>query len=201
MDVRELRPGLWRWAAAHPEWEEGLHWPREVGSVYAELPEALAVIDPQVPEDATEEFWAALDRDVERLGRPVHVLLTVHWHERSVEAVLDRYDATFWRPDQPGELPAGVRAEIVKGADWVEALFYLEAWRALVVGDLLIGDGEGGVRVPLSWFPTEEQDWARAGLKDRLRALLDLDVDLVLVSHGEPVLGNGHAALERALST
>src|SRR5207253_11027232 len=86
MDARELRPGLWRWTAAHPEWEEGLHWPQEVGSVYAELPEALAVIDPQVPTDATEDFWAALDRDVERLGRPVHVLLTVHWHERSVEA-------------------------------------------------------------------------------------------------------------------
>jgi glyoxylase-like metal-dependent hydrolase (beta-lactamase superfamily II) len=200
MDVRELRPGLWRWTAAHPEWEEGLHWPQLVGSVYAELPEAVVVIDPQVPPDAPERFWEALDRDVQRLARPVHVLLTVHWHERSVEAVLDRYRATLWRPDQPGELPSGVRAEIVEGADWVEALFYLETWRALVVGDLLIDDGEGGLRIPLSWFPKEEQDWARAGLKERLRAVLALDVDLVLVSHGEPVLEDGHVALERALS-
>jgi glyoxylase-like metal-dependent hydrolase (beta-lactamase superfamily II) len=200
MDVRELRPGLWRWTAVHPEWEEGLHWPQVVGSVYAELPEAVVVIDPQVPPDAPEQFWEALDRDVQRLARPVRVLLTVHWHERSVEAVLDRYGATLWRPDQPGELPSGVRAEIVEGADWVEALFYLEPWRALVVGDLLIDDGDGGVRIPLSWFPNEEQDWARAGLKERLRAVLALDVDLVLVSHGEPVLEDGHAALELALS-
>ena len=201
MEVEELRPGLWRWTGSHPEWNHAEHWGPEVGSVYAELPDSVVVVDPLVPEDEEERFWSALDGDLERLGLPVHVLLTVHWHERSVEAVLDRYDATLWRPDQPGELPSGVRAEIVKGADWVEALFYLEPWRALVVGDLLIGDGEGGVRVPLSWFPTEEQDWARAGLKDRLRALLDLDVDLVLVSHGEPVLTDGKAALVQALST
>jgi len=167
--------------------------------VYAELPDAVAIIDPQVPADEPQRFWEALDRDVERLARPVHVLLTVHWHERSVESVLERYGATLWRPDQPGELPSGARAEVVKGADWVEALFYLEPWRALVVGDLLIGE-DGGVHVPLSWFPKEEQDWARAGLKERLRGLLDLDVELVLVSHGEPVLENGNAALERALA-
>jgi hypothetical protein len=30
--------------------------------------------------------------------------------------------------------------------------------------------------------------------------LLDLPIELVLVSHGEPVLENGQAAIERALS-
>jgi len=199
MEVQKLQPGLWRWATAHPAWEHGLQWPQVVGSVYAELPDAVAIVDPQVPAEETHRFWEALDRDVERVGRPVHVLLTVHWHERSVETVLERYHATLWRPDQPGELPGGVRAEIVKGSDWVEAIFYLEPWRALVVGDVLIGDDDGGVRVPLSWFPMEEQDWARTGLKERLRGLLDLDVDLVLVSHGDPVLADGHEALERAL--
>jgi len=201
MDVQELRPGLWRWATAHPEWEHGLHWPQVVGSVYAELADAVAIIDPQVPVGDTGRFWEALDRDVERLGRPVHVLLTVHWHERSVETVLERYNATLWRPDQPGELPSGVRAEIVEGADWAEAVFYLEPWKALVVGDVLVGgDDGGGVRVPVSWFPKEEQDWVRTGLKERLRGLLDLDVELVLVSHGDPVLANGHEALAEALA-
>jgi glyoxylase-like metal-dependent hydrolase (beta-lactamase superfamily II) len=200
MEIQELRPGLWRWATAHPEWEHGLHWPQVVGSVYAELPDAVAIVDPQVPADDPHRFWEALDRDVERAGRPVHVLLTVHWHERSVETVLERYHAALWRPDQPGDLPAGVRAETVKGSDWVEAIFYLEPWRALVVGDVLIGDGEGGVQVPLSWFPMEEQDWARTGLKERLRGLLALDVDLVLVSHGDPVLAGGRDALARALA-
>jgi glyoxylase-like metal-dependent hydrolase (beta-lactamase superfamily II) len=201
MDVRELRPGLWRWTAAHPEWEHAEHWGPEVGSVYAELPDALVMVDPLVPQDEEDRFWEALDRDVERVGKPVHVLLTVHWHERSVAAVLDRYKATLWRPEEKGELPAGVHAEVVKGSDWVEALFFLEPHRALIAGDLLIGKAGGGVELPVGWFPKGEQDWAEQELKPALRKrLAELPVELVVVSHGEPVLEDGAAALERALA-
>jgi glyoxylase-like metal-dependent hydrolase (beta-lactamase superfamily II) len=201
MDVRELRPGLWRWTAAHPEWEHAEHWGPEVGSVYAELTDALVMVDPLVPQDEEDRFWEALDRDVERVGKPVHVLLTVHWHERSVAAVLDRYKATLWRPEEKGELPAGVHAEVVKGSDWVEALFFLEPHRALIAGDLLIGKAGGGVELPVGWFPKGEQDWAEQELKPELRKrLAELPVELVVVSHGEPVLEDGAAALERALA-
>jgi glyoxylase-like metal-dependent hydrolase (beta-lactamase superfamily II) len=200
MDVQELRPGLWRWTAPHPEWAHAENWGPDVASVYAELPRALVVIDPLVPADEDERFLSALDRDVGRLGLPVHVLLNVHWHERSVAAVLERYRATLWRPEEKGELPEGVRAEIVRGSDWVEALFYLEPHRALVAGDLLIG-ANGGVELPVKWFPKGEQEWAESTLKPELRERLGrLPVDLVLVSHGEPVLTEGSAALDRALS-
>jgi glyoxylase-like metal-dependent hydrolase (beta-lactamase superfamily II) len=201
MDVRELRPGLWRWTAAHPEWEHAEHWGPEVGSVYAELPDALVMVDPLVPEDEEDRFWEALDRDVERVGKPVHVLLTVHWHERSVAAVLDRYKATLWRPEEKGTLPAGVHAEVVNGSDWVEALFFLEPHRALIAGDLLIGKAGGGIELPVGWFPKGEQDWAQQELKPELRKrLAELPVELVVVSHGDPVLEDGAAALERALA-
>ena len=201
MDVQELRPGLWRWTAAHPEWEHAEHWGPEVGSVYAELPGALVMVDPLVPQDDEDRFWEALDQDVERVGKPVHVLLTVHWHERSVAAVLDRYKATLWRPEEKGELPAGVHAEVVKGSDWVEALFFLEPHRALIAGDLLIGRDGGGIELPVRWFPKGEQDWAEQELKPELRKRLgELPVELVVVSHGEPVLEDGAAALERALA-
>ncbi|MGZ4300397.1 MAG: hypothetical protein ACXVR9_03920 [Gaiellaceae bacterium] len=201
MDVRELRPGLWRWTAAHPEWEHAEHWGPEVGSVYAELPDALVMVDPLVPQDEEDRFWEALDRDVERVGKPVHILLTVHWHERSVAAVLDRYKATLWRPEEKGELPAGVHAEVVQGSDWVEALFFLEPHRALIAGDLLIGKAGGGIELPVGWFPKGEQDWAEQELKPELRKrLAELPVELVVVSHGEPVLEDGAAALERALA-
>ena len=200
MQVEELRPGLWRWTAAHPEWDHAEHWGPDVASVYAELPDAVVVVDPLVPQDEEERFWAALDRDVERLGLPVHVLLTVHWHERSVAPVLDRYKATLWRPEEKGELPAGVRAEVVKGSDWVEALFFLEPHRALVAGDLLVGTA-GGIELPISWFPKNEREWAERELKpDLKRRLGALPIELVLVSHGEAVLTDGAAALERALS-
>jgi len=201
MDVQELRPGLWRWTAAHPEWEHAEHWGPEVGSVYAELPDALVMVDPLVPQDEEDRFWEALDRDVERVGKPVHVLLTVHWHERSVATVLDRYKATLWRPEEKGQLPAGVHAEVVKGSDWVEALFFLEPHRALIAGDLLIGKNGGGIELPVRWFPKGEQDWAEQELKPELRKrLAGLPVELVVVSHGEPVLEDGAAALERALA-
>jgi len=201
MDVRELRPGLWRWTAAHPEWEHAEHWGPEVGSVYAELPEVLVMVDPLVALDDEDRFWEALDRDVERVGKPVHVLLTVHWHERSVAAVLERYKATLWRPEEKGTLPAGVHAEVVKGSDWVEALFFLEPHRALIAGDLLIGKAGGGIELPVGWFPKGEQDWAQQELKPELRKrLAELPVELVVVSHGEPVLEDGAAALERALA-
>jgi hypothetical protein len=200
MDVQELRPGLWRWTAPHPEWEHAENWGPEVASVYAELPQALVVIDPLIPADEDERFWSALDRDVERLSRPVYVLLTVHWHERSVATVLDRYHATLWRPEEKGELPEGVRAEIVRGSDWVEALFYLEPHRALVAGDLLIG-ADGGIELPVRWFPKGEQEWAERTLRPELHDRLErLPIELVLVSHGQPVLTDARAALDRALS-
>jgi glyoxylase-like metal-dependent hydrolase (beta-lactamase superfamily II) len=200
MKVQELRPGLWRWSASHPEWDHAENWGPEVGSVYAELPDSLVVVDPLIPADEEETFWSALDRDVERLGLPVHVLLTIHWHERSVATVLDRYKATLWRPEEKGELPTGVHAEVVKGSDWTEALFFLEPHRALVAGDLLIG-ADGGVKFTVDWFPKGEREWAEQQLKPELRERLGaLPVELVVVSHGEPVLENGAEALRRALA-
>jgi glyoxylase-like metal-dependent hydrolase (beta-lactamase superfamily II) len=200
MEVQELRPGLWRWTAEHPQWDHAEQWGPEVGSVYAELEDAVVVVDPLVPDDDEDRFWSALDRDVGRLGRPLYVLLTVHWHERSVAAVLERYRAVLWRPDEKIELPQGVEPVVVRGADWSEAMFFVEPHRALVVGDLLVGK-DGGIELPVAWFPKGEQEWARDELKPMLRERLGaLPVELVLVSHGEPVLEGGAAALEKALS-
>jgi glyoxylase-like metal-dependent hydrolase (beta-lactamase superfamily II) len=201
MEVQKLRPGLWRWTAAHPEWAHAEHWGPEVASVYAELPGAVVVVDPLVPADEEERFWAALDRDVERADRPLYVLLTVHWHERSVEAVLDRYkEATLWRPEEKVELPMGVGAIVVEGSDWTEAMFFLEPHRALVVGDLLEGRA-GKLELPVGWFPKDEQEWARDELKPMLHERLEpLPIELVLVSHGDPVLADGKAALAAALA-
>ena len=200
MEVQELRPGLWRWTGEHPEWDHAETWGPEVASVYAELEDTIVVVDPLVPAEDEDRFWEALDRDVQRGGgRPLHVLLTVHWHERSVAAVLDRYHATLWRPEEKGELPKGVHAEVVKGSDWMEALFFLEPHRALVAGDLLIGR-DGGIEMPIPWFPKDEREWAETELKpDLRRRLAALPVELVLVSHGDPVLENGADALERGL--
>ena len=199
MDAQELRPGLWRWAAPHPEWtpedgEEG--WGPEVAS-YAHLPiDALVLFDPLVPHDGdAERFWRELDRDVERLGRP-HVLITIFWHARSAQAILDRYDgARVWCHENAatriGErtqitdtfsgaaaLPGGVEPWLTERAD--EVLYWLPAHRALVAGDALLGDGAGGVRV-CPWFKDES---AYEPFRASLRPLLDFPVELVLLTHG-----------------
>ena len=191
MRVQEVASGLWRWTGLHPEWKpadagpEG--WEQEVGCVYYEPPGAVVLVDPLAPPEDEERFWRALGRDVERAGKPVRILLTVSWHDRSTEAVVRRYAAATGGP-----LPDGVEARTLTAAE--ETAYWLPAHGALVFGDAVLG-AAGGVRLcPESWLHgTLEQ------LKADLRPLLELPVERVLVSHGEPVLEDGRAALERAL--
>ena len=120
--MQQITPGLWRWTAWHSEWKE------DVGCVYYEGHDAIVLIDPLVPEDEAARFWRALDRDVERAGRSVHVLITIFWHTRSAREVAERYGARIWAPSRGraaverrsglvsdavrpgGKLPGGVEA-------------------------------------------------------------------------------------------
>ena len=70
-----------------------------------------------------------------------------------------------------------------------------------MVGDRLLGDDAGGLRLcPESWISYLGDRLTLARLRELLRPLLDLDPELILVSHGEPVLGGGRVALARAIS-
>ena len=152
------------------------------------------LIDPLIPDGEEDRFWKALDRDVERLGRPVWALLTIGWHERSLEAIATRYGATIWRRGG-GPLPAGV--EPVDVAEEQETLFWLPEHAALVPGDTLLGES-GGLRVcPFDWLPDGAD---RGRFLAAMDGLLELPVERVLVSHGEPVLAGGRDALRRALA-
>ena len=77
------------------------------------------------------------------------MLTTIRWHGRSRDAVIERYGGAKVRHDAP--MPAGVEAIPVEG--FGETIYWLPAPRALVPGDRLIGDGEGGARVcPAGWL-------------------------------------------------
>ena len=199
--LQELRPGLHRWTAYHPasspdpEPESPDDWPPEVGSVAYAAPEAFVLVDPQAPADE-DALWAALDPLVEGHGRPVAVLTTLRFHSRSRDAVATRYGGALVSVrDEP---PAGVRRIPIEGAD--ETMVWLEAARALVPGDRLIGNGRGGLRMcPESWLEYIEPPIGLDGLRQALAPVLELPVELVLTSHGEPVLADAAMAVQRAI--
>ena len=196
MDVDQIAEGLWRWTAPHPEWTPDEDWPEVVGCVYLEGADAVLLIDPLIPAETVdrERFLAALDRDVAQASRPLVLLRTVHWHSRSIDELAARYGGTVWSPES-GAPPAGVQAIDARRAD--ETLFFLTEHQALVAGDVLLGDDAGGIRVcPDSWLP---KDVSPAEFREQLRPLLDLPIERILVSHGDPVLSGGRDALARAL--
>lgn len=208
MDVQELADGLWGWTAHHAEWGE------DVGCVYYEGSDAVVLVDPLVPASPeAERFWGALERDLARAGRPLHVLITVFFHTRSAGEVARRHNATVWAPSRagaavdrrtglaverfrPGDtLPGGIEAHGT--ARTSEVVFWIAEHRALVFGDVVLGRAGGGVRLcPESWLPTGR---SQAELKRSLRPLLDLAVERLLVSHGDPVPEDGGRALSAIL--
>jgi glyoxylase-like metal-dependent hydrolase (beta-lactamase superfamily II) len=195
MALTELAPGLRRWTSWHDHWEEA------VGSLALDTDDGLVLIDPLDPPP--------------EVRRPAHVLLTVFWHGRSAGGL---EGARVWAPTRSArplrnrgvavtdpfgagdELPAGVRA--VQTARASEVAYWLPEQRAVAVGDVLLGAGAKprATRDPLRLCP---EGWlGKAGhddLRRSLRPLLDLPVERVLVSHGEPVLRDGADVLDSLL--
>jgi glyoxylase-like metal-dependent hydrolase (beta-lactamase superfamily II) len=198
MEFAEIRPGLRRWTAPHPAWRPKSLWPRDVASVCAETRDALVLIDPLVPEDEADQFWSALDRYRERVGHlPVRVLVTCAWHRRSTDEVAERYGGDVWRPGET--LPHGVEVAIFEDSEtqWREAVFAFPDRGVVVFGDVVEGDGKGGLCMPPEWWPPHEERTAR--VRNELRRVLDWPIDVVLVSHGEPVTDDPRAALQRVI--
>ena len=205
MEVLEVAPGLWRWTALHPDWTPGGDWRQEVACVYWDGGDTLCLVDPLVPAEDEERFFRALDGDVERVAKPVAIILTTADHERSAGELRTRYDAAVWarhadreRIDAPVDAVFGAGERLPGGFDALEAgrpeaLLWLEARRTLVCGDVLVG---GPLRVSPWAADADEQRRTLAAL----RRTAALPVETVLVGHGEPVLAGGAAALEQAIA-
>jgi glyoxylase-like metal-dependent hydrolase (beta-lactamase superfamily II) len=143
------------------------------------------------------------------------VLVTVFWHGRTTQEV----DATrIWSPARSAkplrnrgvdvtdefnagdELPGGIQAFQTPRVS--EVVYWLPDKRALVVGDVLLGAGAKprATDDPLRLCP---ERWLGKGTHDDLRAalspVLELPVELVLVSHGKPVLNDAAGALAGVL--
>jgi hypothetical protein len=158
-----------------------------------EAPDAFVFVDPLVP----GELWPALEERVRAHGRPVRVLTTIGFHRRSRDEIVRRFDATTSRAKP--SLPQDVETVTIPRAG--ETMVWFPDPGALVPGDRLLGDDRGGLRMcPPGWLRYLEPGLSYEELREELRSLLELPVEMVLVSHGKPVLQGGRAAIERALS-
>jgi hypothetical protein len=200
--VHEVRPGLHRWTATHPDAEpvptvgSPDDWGPDVASIAYQAPDALLLVDPLVPDDRSD-LREELDALVVRHGQPVVIVTTLQFHRRSRDELAERYGASTSRAKKT--LPRDVETVVVKNAG--ETMVWLPKVRALIPGDRLLGDDStGGVRLcPDSWLRYLPSGMRRAELRKALLPLLDLPVEVVLVSHGEPVLENGREAIAAAV--
>jgi glyoxylase-like metal-dependent hydrolase (beta-lactamase superfamily II) len=227
--VTKVREGLWRWLLPHPAWTPDRDrpggWGQFVGSVYYEAPDALVLIDPLAPAERTPDaakFWKALDADVERVARPIVVLVGSVDHGRAADRIAARYrkrghevavlGSKKLRDDvscrltatlEEATLPRGVEAHPIVGMMPGETAFVLTKPRAVTFSDAVIGAGGGTLAVaPMSWgvrTPAGRRTYTR-GFRRSVAALLDGRPSIVLPSHGEPALKAGARALREALA-
>jgi hypothetical protein len=197
VNVAQLRPGLWCWTVAD-----------RVG-IFLESDGAIVLIDPVLPEPESadaERFWRALDRDVERVARPPLLVLTTADPQpalrRAVAALCGRYaGARAVAPAISGDgfapgaqLPGGVATHPTAVPQ--RAVLWIAVHGAIAAGDELIAD-RGGLRLtPLDAPAQISIEQRRAALMP----LLELPVELVLTSRGEPVVADAGAALRSAVS-
>jgi glyoxylase-like metal-dependent hydrolase (beta-lactamase superfamily II) len=202
LKATELAPGLWRWTAWHPEWEQ------DVGCLALATGGGLVLVDPQVPED-DEEVWDDLGRAI-GAASGTDIVLTVFYHDRSASAIRGRWPDVSIHAEASGIAHIeGIPTHLYRVGDSLpgglvplstpregEAILWDPASSSLIVGDVLLGK-DGGVEIcPAGWLPegVERQDMATA-----LTPMLDLPLQRILVSHGEPVLAKARAALQRAI--
>jgi hypothetical protein len=210
-DPTELAEGLWRWTAHHEEWHPG-EWGSEVACFALDAGDATLLIDPLLPEDDA----AVLSRLDALAGGPVAILITIPYHTRSAEQLRRRYGATIhghpavtkrlrdttgFTAIEPGaELPGGARAFTIGKPRRFETPIHLPSHRALALGDAIVTTPEGDLRIwHVERVDAARARWYRDVFAPTAAPLLELDIDRILVTHGEPILHDGRAALASAL--
>jgi len=193
--VEEFAPGIWHWAARHPNIGIRVH------SYYLDTERVL--IDPIAPAEGLD--WFA------EHGPPTDILLTNRHHYRSSGLFAERFGVTvhciregvheYARGeavvpfDFGDELPGGVIAHEVGVLCPDETAFHLAARRALAVADGVVRWEEGG---PLGFVPDylmDEPERTKAGLRDAYSRLAELDFEHLLLAHGDPLVGDGRERL------
>jgi glyoxylase-like metal-dependent hydrolase (beta-lactamase superfamily II) len=211
--VDEIAPDLWRWTRRHPDWHPA-GFGAQVSSYALRDAAGLVIVDPLLEGEADPDL-----AELEALaGGAVRILITIPYHVRSAELIWQRLrgrhetaihgharcasrleDTSGFRAVNGGEtLAGGIRAYSIGKPRRMEVPFELPSHRALAFGDAIVETGRGALRVWKQWEHVAA-GWYERRFLPTLRPLAELDVERVLVTHGEPVLERGGRALAKAL--
>jgi len=198
--LRDLTDSIHVWRATHPDWNSTSE---RVASYALEFDGGgVLLVDPLLGEGAEGEEILEELRDFTN-GRPVHTYVTVPFHVRDSERIARELGGRIFahatlarRLDDPSlavdasaadaGLPFGIEAIEFGSPRRNELLLHSPAHRALVVGDLAIGTGDG-LRI---WQDIEGHEaWYDERFLPSLEGVAALDLDHVLVTHGSPFLG------------
>ena len=215
----ELVPGVYRWTAPHPEWRTRIEWGHEVAGYALVGAAGLSLVDALLPpegSDARGEVETRLDELTAAASR-LDILVTIPYHARSAEALYARYRdrlpvalwghpavakrftdaATPLMPIVAGECAGAAVPYAIGNPRRYETPLYFPEHRALAFGDALVCV-DGAVRI---WQQSPfSPAWYHDKLLPSLMPLLDLDVDLILATHGPAIVSEGGAAVRKGLA-
>jgi hypothetical protein len=201
--IEDLGHGIHRWELRHPEWHPG-EFGAKVGVYLVHEGKDTVLIDPLLDDDVMD----ALD---DLVRGEVVIAITIPYHVRSCVEALERWGGTLiGHPDIAKRLPEGTAVHgdedlplgltMHKLNRGKERPLELPSAKALAFGDRIVG-AEGGLRYWMNDPITDKRRaWFRKTGAPGLRHLLDVDFEHALVTHGDPVMKSGKAALEDALS-
>ena len=200
--IREVLPGVYHWTAIHPR----IRLP--VDSYYIE--HARVLIDPMVPGEGLD--WLT------RRETPEQIVLTNRHHLRDSERYVDAFCCPIrcstaglhefeHGPKVVGfeygkELAPGITAHQVGAICPDDTALHVQAeGGAIAFGDGLTRPRGGRLAFMPGFLLGDDPSRVRAGLRDSLRRLVDLDFDNLLFAHGEPLIGGGRAALREFVAS
>ncbi len=196
--IVDVDAGLWIWRIDHPTWWPEQGHDRVVTSVCVEEGGEVAVLDAVAPPQGTG-IWERLDATP-----PTMAVILKPDHVRSVDLFVTRYDIPAYGPDVfqkddvpetdlelvlPGSVLPGGFTALYDGRLRNETPVWLPEHRTIVFADALTTLG--------GWLQVWWTPWHEERVVPALRAMLDLPLERIIISHGEPV--HDRSEFERAL--
>lgn len=211
--MQEIEAGIWCWERRPRGLRPGVFGGRT--SYALTVDGETLLVDPLVSGDE-DPALGVLDDLVRGHAR---ILISKPYHTRSAELLWRRYRRArariYGHPEVATRLGDASGLEVVTGGADVggvarfhpigipprsEQPIEIPAHRALVFGDAVVETGGGELRVWEDRLDSERRRrWWRERYLPTLERLAALEAGHVLVTHGRPVLGEGAAALRRAL--